>query len=193
MQIDESFNIVKSSNGCRFWPGKILGEGFFIAVFKKADGGEPEKQRAIKNLTEVSKKEIEFVKQFCIVTDDLSFVNGFDGVYAVNKYLLNDMNFLNSNLRVSYFGVKAGELMRNKMIPAHALAMSHLISDSVPRILLNLDQAIKYLQKKDFNVETNTKGWQLICFENHPLGWINILPNRVNNYYPKELRILKDK
>jgi 16S rRNA C967 or C1407 C5-methylase (RsmB/RsmF family)/NOL1/NOP2/fmu family ribosome biogenesis protein len=193
LQIDRSLQIVKSLPGYRFWPYKILGEGFFIAVFKKTEGGEPEKRRAIKNLMEVSKKEIEFVKQFCIVTDELAFVNGFDGVYAVNKYLLNDMNFLNSNLRVSYFGVKAGELMRNKMIPAHALAMSHLISDSVPRILLNTDQAIQYLQKKDFNVETNTKGWQLICFENHPLGWVNMLPNRVNNYYPKELRILKER
>jgi NOL1/NOP2/fmu family ribosome biogenesis protein len=26
-----------------------------------------------------------------------------------------------------------------------------------------------------------------------PLGWINALPNRINNYYPKELRILRQK
>ncbi|MCH5597281.1 methyltransferase RsmF C-terminal domain-like protein [Niabella ginsengisoli] len=24
------------------------------------------------------------------------------------------------------------------------------------------------------------------------LGWMNALPNRINNYYPKELRILKN-
>ena len=36
------------------------------------------------------------------------------------------------------------------------------------------------------------KGWQLVTYVNRPLGWINVLPNRVNNYYPKEMRILKD-
>jgi NOL1/NOP2/fmu family ribosome biogenesis protein len=77
-------------------------------------------------------------------------------------------------------------------VPAHALALSHLLLISVPALSLNLDQAIRYLQKKDIDIEKKEKGWQLVCFNNHPLGWVNILPNRINNYYPKELRILKD-
>jgi NOL1/NOP2/fmu family ribosome biogenesis protein len=32
----------------------------------------------------------------------------------------------------------------------------------------------------------------LVKYQGHPLGWINVLQNRINNYYPKELRILKD-
>jgi NOL1/NOP2/fmu family ribosome biogenesis protein len=35
------------------------------------------------------------------------------------------------------------------------------------------------------------KGWQAVSYKGFPLGWINGLGNRVNNYYPKELRILK--
>ena len=40
---------------------------------------------------------------------------------------------------------------------------------------------------------SKTAGWHVVNFQNNPLGWINILENRVNNYYPKELRILKDR
>jgi len=42
------------------------------------------------------------------------------------------------------------------------------------------------------NLQTNKKGWSLVTYLGHPLGWVNILPNRINNYYPKELRNLKD-
>jgi NOL1/NOP2/fmu family ribosome biogenesis protein len=38
----------------------------------------------------------------------------------------------------------------------------------------------------------NGGGWGLVSYKNFSLGWINVLPNRINNYYPKELRILKD-
>jgi NOL1/NOP2/fmu family ribosome biogenesis protein len=60
------------------------------------------------------------------------------------------------------------------------------------KIELNREQAIRYLQKKDIDVEKTQPGWQLICFNNHPLGWVKVLQNRLNNYYPMELRILKD-
>jgi NOL1/NOP2/fmu family ribosome biogenesis protein len=36
-----------------------------------------------------------------------------------------------------------------------------------------------------------TTGWQLTTFKNQALGWMNALSNRINNYYPKEMRILK--
>ena len=71
--------------------------------------------------------------------------------------------------------------------------MSGIMIDAVIRTEVDYENAIKYLQRKDLNIETSHKGWQLITYENHPLGWINSLPNRINNYYPKELRILKDK
>ncbi len=86
-----------------------------------------------------------------------------------------------------------GELKREKLIPAHALAMSNLISDSIERTELNWVDAIAYLKRKEIkDAAIKNKGWQLVTYQGHPLGWINVLPGRINNYYPKELRILKD-
>jgi NOL1/NOP2/fmu family ribosome biogenesis protein len=35
-------------------------------------------------------------------------------------------------------------------------------------------------------------GWCLACFKGQALGWMKVLPNRVNNYFPAEYRIIKD-
>jgi NOL1/NOP2/fmu family ribosome biogenesis protein len=55
------------------------------------------------------------------------------------------------------------------------------------------EEAIRYLQRAEMQIETKDKGWQLISYKGHSLGWINALQNRINNYYPKELRILKQR
>ena len=106
---------------------------------------------------------------------------------------MKDFSLLLEQLRVIYSGTLIGELMRDKLIPDHALAMSNLVPNSIHSTGLNLEQSIQYLQRKDLNITPRHKGWQLITYLGHPLGWINVLANRINNYYPKELRILKDR
>jgi NOL1/NOP2/fmu family ribosome biogenesis protein len=83
--------------------------------------------------------------------------------------------------------------MRDKLIPDHALAMSKLVQSTVGRVELTKEEAIRYLQRKDIQLETTNKGWQLACYNGFAVGWMNVLPNRINNYYPKELRILKER
>ncbi|WP_462243937.1 methyltransferase RsmF C-terminal domain-like protein [Ferruginibacter sp.] len=39
-------------------------------------------------------------------------------------------------------------------------------------------------------VNSSLKGWALISYRQLSLGWVKILSNRINNYYPKEWRIL---
>ena len=70
--------------------------------------------------------------------------------------------------------------------------MSGLVLAAVKRIDLTEADAIRYLQRKDIRLEGVPTGWALACFTEKPLGWMNILPGRINNYYPKELRILRD-
>jgi NOL1/NOP2/fmu family ribosome biogenesis protein len=77
------------------------------------------------------------------------------------------------------------------MIPDHELALSLAINKE--RFLeteLNKQQAIQYLQRENItDLDTPNKGWSLMTFEGHALGWAKLLPNRINNYYPKEIRI----
>ena len=185
----ESLN---QNNGYRFWPDKVKGEGFFIACVKKIDGGDKIEVKVKDKVEKVSKKEMDIITNWVKATDH-EFIKWRNEVYAVPKQLVNEVNFLQTNLHVIYFGTMIGELIRDKLIPAHSLAMSNLVNDTVEKIELNKEQAIAYLQKKNLtNVNAESKGWKLVAYNGHNLGWINILPNRINNYYPKELRILKD-
>jgi NOL1/NOP2/fmu family ribosome biogenesis protein len=138
-----------------------------------------------------TKKESELISEW-IQPDGLSFVKHQQTVYAWPEELLNDFNWLLQQLKVVYSGTKVGELIRDKLIPDHALATSGRVNASVPRVELSYEKAIQYLQRKELQPDMSGKGWQLVTFGGHPLGWINVLPNRVNNYYPKEMRILKD-
>jgi len=55
-----------------------------------------------------------------------------------------------------------------------------------------LEQAINFLKKNTVDLLGNsTIGWSLATYKNYGLGWMKLLSNRMNNYYPVEWRILK--
>jgi 16S rRNA C967 or C1407 C5-methylase (RsmB/RsmF family)/NOL1/NOP2/fmu family ribosome biogenesis protein len=191
LRIKNDWNIVESSGGYRFWPDKAKGEGFFIGCVKKLDGDEESEIRSKKKIELLNKKGREIVKQWVKETDH-EFVKIENTVYAIPQTFLTDINVVSSHLHVIYFGTMIGELIRDKLIPAHSLAMSNMVSSAIERVELNDQQAISYLQKKDLKDVDAGRGWKLVSYKNFSLGWINVLPNRINNYYPKELRILKD-
>jgi len=197
LKVEQEWNVVEvqgdsGAYGYRFWPDKLAGEGFFIACFRKTDGGDAPTLKSKSRSTPVNKKDIPLLQKW-LSSDDRYFLQREQTVYAWPQELEQDYNWLLNNLRVIYSGTILGELMRDKLVPDHALAMSGILSGTVERTPLNYDEAVAYLQRKDLKQGTASKGWQLVVFDEHPLGWINALPNRINNYYPKELRILKEK
>jgi NOL1/NOP2/fmu family ribosome biogenesis protein len=88
-------------------------------------------------------------------------------------------------------GVAIGSLKGNDLVPHHELALSNIAATDIPFVELNKEQALKYLRRQDLNMDTNIKGWALAQFSGINLGWMKVLPNRVNNYYPTNWRILK--
>ena len=191
LPVDPGWGITISDGGCRFWPDKVKGEGFFIACFQKKEGDDYVALKIKGKAEPITNKERTIINNW-VKPDGLSFVKHAETVYAWPEILYNDFNLLLGQLRVIYSGVLTGVLMRDKLVPDHALAMSDIFSASVGKIELAYEDAIKYLQRKELRLDTQFRGWHLAAFQGHPLGWINILPNRINNYYPKELRILKE-
>ncbi len=191
LKVEDSWKIIESNGGYRFWPDKVKGEGFFIACFRKTNGEDAEKYFSKVKEEKFSKQETVVLHNY-VKAEGLSFYRREETVHAVPENLLSEILFLSSKLRVVNAGTIIGEIIRDKLVPDHALAMSSIVTENVNRIELNFEQAILYLKRKDSHLETDKKGWSLVTFGGHPLGWVNVLPNRVNNYYPKELRILKD-
>lgn len=195
LTIEDGWDIIESSScktaskGYRFYPDKVKGEGFFISCFRKFNGSKEKKLRAAK-IDKVSLMEKEIVHTF-LKDESLGLMKENNSIFAMQPSLVNEYAIIKTILNVQYKGVAIGQIMKEKLVPEHSLALSRMISGDVTFNDLAYEQAIKYLQRQDLNFKTSGKGWQLVRYKGYNLGWINVLPNRINNYYPKELRILK--
>jgi 16S rRNA (cytosine1407-C5)-methyltransferase len=64
-----------------------------------------------------------------------------------------------------------------------------LNGDHFHKIALSDAEAISYLKKENLTLDADYRGFVLATFEDLPLGWMNVLPGRVNNLYPSGWRI----
>lgn len=194
LRIDEEWGIVEtisektSSYAYRFFPNKVKGEGFFISCFRKTIDENEVRTRPFKPEAATA-SDRALLQSF--LKETRAIIKEKDTYFAFTDTASNAFQQLRSFLNIQYKGVELGQIMKNKLVPSHALALSTIISDHVVRAGLTYEEAILYLQRQELKVVTQATGWQLVTFQNKPLGWINALPTRINNYYPKELRILK--
>lgn len=177
------------ATGYRFYPDRVRGEGFFLACFRKKTGTKSVQWKAEK-APFLSAKEQKIAGKW-VQGDTVELLWFRDIVIALPAEMAQPFMQLQSLLHVVYAGVAVGTLVKEKLLPHHALAQSRLVSAEVPSFELNYEEAIKYLQRNDFSAQPLQTGWQVVRYAGHNLGWVNALKNRVNNYYPKEIRILK--
>jgi len=194
--VECDWNIVETRSakhkafGYRFWPHKLKGEGFFIAVLKK-DETESHSKQNHSSLSKATNIEINLSEKYLLKGDWLFFKQK-EIIRVIHKQWQNDISFLQKNLYLKKAGVQLGEIKGNDLVPHHELGLSTITGDNVIKIETDEDLALQYLRKKDVSVTTGHKGWVLFTHKNFPLGWIKILHNRVNNYYPTEWRIRKE-
>lgn len=205
IEVPENYGITvvstpQGNQGLRFWPHLLKGEGFYLSVFKKDAPNETvgkRKKNDIRPRTTILTGSEKLLVNQWLGTDvkNLIFHKHNNIVYAWPEKNYADMAMLLTQLKVIYSGIETGELMRNKIVPHHALALSTTIlqnpGSQIQQWCLTKEQAIMYLQKKEMEV-TVSQGWKLVTYNGAAIGWANVLPNRVNNYYPKEMRILKE-
>ncbi|MBD0369172.1 MAG: hypothetical protein ICV53_24110, partial [Flavisolibacter sp.] len=195
LTINESWCIIESkahntgAYGYRFYPDKVKGEGFFLACFRKKSSAGIGKNKSAR-MEKATVKEAAILKSW-IKEEGFSFLKMNHEFYAVPDGLLSQLEALQPHLYIVYAGVHVGEVLRDKLLPAHALALSTVLASSVTVLELTYEEAIRYLQRGELGIIPEKKGWQVVSYKKHNLGWINALSNRINNYYPKELRILK--
>jgi NOL1/NOP2/fmu family ribosome biogenesis protein len=196
LQLAPEWNIVETTGnsgayGYRFYPHRLKGEGFFIACMRKNDGSVFSSPRRIGLPERPGKKELERIRHWIQPSAPLALFLHEDRVHALPESRLADVSILQSACYLKEAGLSLGQLTAKELIPSHHLAMSAVAHPQTPTLSLTRDQALQYLRKEEFNPDTTYRGWVLVQYENRNLGWIKVLPQRSNNYYPKEWRILK--
>jgi 16S rRNA C967 or C1407 C5-methylase (RsmB/RsmF family)/NOL1/NOP2/fmu family ribosome biogenesis protein len=184
--------------GYQFYPHKIEGEGFFLSVLRKngqnTEGGISanfgDKKTPLKFMP-LPKKQVEIAAAWLEMPNDFAFFQKPNGmVFIVLKSHLERLAVLDKALQRKSTGIEIGEFKGMDFIPSHELALSTPLSKNQYCVELDRTAALHYLKKLPFNMpETTQKGWALACHNGLPLGWMKILPNRINNYLPKEFRI----
>jgi NOL1/NOP2/fmu family ribosome biogenesis protein len=175
--------------GYRFYPHKVKGEGFFIAAFrKKSISAFPQIRRARENTVNIKNEEI--IKRWLIDSPDIRLINLQEEFFAIPARLEADLSYLQSRIYLKKSGIRIGKVMGKDLVPNHELAVSLLNTPAVHRINLTHEQSISYLKREELRLDSDHRGWALMCYKEQALGWAKILDNRLNNYFPKEMRIV---
>lgn len=173
-------------NGYRFFPGKVKGEGFFIAALRKKESTASIRTPKFKSQHD---KKILQQAAHLLKTKDWAIVKSPDGYSAINAAHEADLQILQQALYFRKVGLPMGSPAVKEWLPAHEIALSIDAAHDLPTISVNKEQALHFLKKEDINLAPSQKGWFVVAYEGLGLGWIKSLGNRANNYLPKHWRI----
>ncbi len=207
LQVDDHWGIEKVSDeniiGYRFYPHRVKGEGFFLSVIRKSEKEE-------NNISHKKKSKLTFLKNvpqqisdWIKTPEKYSFFQWGELISFLPKNKINEAQLVIDNLSIVSAGIAAATMKHDKAIPEHALAMSHMLNvENINTLALSLEEALEYLRKNTISQEeTNPhnhlisdnprskKGFALVTYKSLPLGWVNVIPNRINNLYPSIWRI----
>ncbi|MDR1724372.1 MAG: rRNA cytosine-C5-methyltransferase [Tannerella sp.] len=174
----------------KFFPHKAKGEGFSIAILQKDSGDELPNAKKFKPL--VRSLNYPEASEWLKHPEDYFIDARGDKLYAISlihKYLYQSIS---ENMKVLSAGIPLATLKGRDLIPSPALALNSQFSPApaFPKIPLTFDDAIKYFRRESLTLPADTpKGFVLVTYENHPLGFMKNLGARANNLYPQEWRI----
>ncbi len=209
----------------RLWPHRLRGEGHFIALLERTgegDIGEVRSQhsrsartgfshsslsraglsRSAMSYQEAWKRFVAFAREFLTLEpEDLAAPKRLL-LYKDQVFLLPDVGGadaaeLISGLRVLRPGLHLGTLKKDRLEPAHALALAVSARDVRQQVALALatgegqPEAIRYLRGESLFLQGSGEGllgWVLLTVGGYPLGWGKVSDGQIKNHYPKGLR-----
>jgi len=194
--INEEWGIVKVLSpkgmaGYRFFPGKVKGEGFFIAAIQKKENAETLKYARFKTAHD---KKIQEQAGYLLNNEDVCVIKTDNEHFsAIRPGHEPDIQLLQKTVYFRKTGLLLGSPTAKDWLPAHDVALSIDANENLSGINLNREQALHFLKREDIGgLEQIEKGWLVVRYNGLGLGWVKSLGNRINNYLPKHWRIRMD-
>ena len=163
----------------RMWPHKLLGEGHFGAVLRKLDGEEgdiPEEKG-----TAMPKPWQSFAKEMGLPLPEGIFLGFGDRLYLAPQGCPEL-----KGLRVLRPGLELGELKKDRLEPAHALALWAKPLERTMDLPSEGPEIGQYLHGEV--LPCTEKGWCLVTVDGYSIGWGKGDGRQLKNHYPKGLR-----
>jgi 16S rRNA C967 or C1407 C5-methylase (RsmB/RsmF family)/NOL1/NOP2/fmu family ribosome biogenesis protein len=194
LSIDPSWGVeevtVDGLTAYRFFPHRTSGEGFFLSVIRKTAQADTARLKTKSGVARPLKKIQERLDEWVTDPRGFAFFQFNDLLFFVPSGKSEAIEFLLQQLKIVYAGTNIASLKHDKLVPDHALALSvHINRAHFPEVELNESQALEYLRREAIRLSGERVGFTLVTYQKLPIGWVNVLPNRVNNMYPQEWRI----
>ncbi len=180
--------IISGENGLRFYPHNVKGEGFFISLLRKKEHSDGREFRNRKSKPDGDKP---LLSKFLNHSEEFISFRKNDELYAFPLVHEQNIQLLMDNLFVRKAGIHIGTIKGKDIVPGHELALSLHLNKDITRVELTLQEAQQYLRCDTLNLSNIPTGWAVVTFKNFPMGWIKGIGNRINNYFPRSLRVLK--
>jgi NOL1/NOP2/fmu family ribosome biogenesis protein len=163
----------------RLWPHKLLGEGHFAAVLRKA--GDEAASGIPCPGQKLPKEWLSFAGELGI-----SLPAGKAVFFGQNLFWAPvEMPEL-KGLKVLRPGLELGEVKKDRLQPAHALALWLSVCHHTQSYPADSREIKAYLHGEA--LPCSSKGWQLVCVDGFSIGWGKGDGNLLKNHYPKGLR-----
>lgn len=190
----------------RFMPHLLQGEGLFLAVLRKPEDGDSRKGRVDGNikgrnkprpaatspalLRQVAAQVSELIES----PQDYTFHidSPGDTAFAVLRQHDDAVCRLRQALDVIYGGLVVGTVKGRDLVLSQHLAMSTAFRQSaLPSCEVDYPTAVSYLRREAVTLPGSVqRGYVLLTYAGHPLGFVKNMGNRSNNLYPQQWRIL---
>ena len=181
----------KSATAYQSFPHRVKGEGFFFSVVRKSGNAVGKKIRTKDTLRHPAKAEMSTVSNWVREPESCLFFLHDQQIRMMPSTLKDFLSVVLEKLHVIHAGTVVGEIMKNRIVPDHGLALStELNKSNHSTIAVDSAQALDYLRKNSLTLTSPQTGFHIVEFHGLALGWVNMLGARINNLYPSGRRIL---
>ena len=209
---EDSGIIETQGGGFQFVPGRVKGEGQYMALVRKNGDWEPgafasaaghakggKKHKGGKDAK--GKNQVQFEKGCNYLPDNYIKILQGDLVKGYREDLYERIRFVEENLKTVLSGIAIAEKKGKDYIPHADFALtgavaSMVVSSSLPSgisaVEVGREDALRFLAKEPVVLRDAPVGYVLLVYGGLGLGFVKNLGNRTNNLLPMARRIRMD-
>jgi len=179
---------LKGEYGLRFLPGRVKGEGLFLAALRKPGEKSEKSDRRLSSLTKADPGMSDFARR--VIENPENYI--ISGSSLISRHHADIAARLAAVKRIIRIGLPLGEIKGRDIVPSHELAMSTILRpEAFPSFELPYSAAMNYLRGEAIpKVPDNTpRGFATPTWQGRPLGFAKNIGRRANNLYPDALRL----
>ena len=191
LPVTPEWGIVETEAGYRFYPHLTYSEGFFCAVLRKrvSEPLQNKRRKKTDQDQDVSETDKRILAPF-LADHQYPLLKKNNQIHLLNQPAYDFLTEFEKQFYFKKAGIVVGEIKGKDLVPNQELAWSIYQHRDIKRLDSDRENAIQFLRKQPFDTSGHANGLTLVSYKKQGLGWVKILPNRVNNYLPNELRVL---